>query len=323
MELLLKLKQDILASSRFNVGNIIIDKVAKEYWETHFGSEKLSVPFTIFIQVLEEQNGRMRPQQVELFRLLLDANKDDKVTAYEYIAWLQCFGNDVDTVVVNTFNSLLNLETGAMYDWFHVNIFKEQAIKKLSKGGFGSMLMRFSDIIGIFVVYCVGVDGAICEFQLKSVDGLYRLLKKREVNTTEDLIFPYLECRGNKKKKNFIYFSTLTVFMWHLEDICKIISMKLDIRFEPIDWKTGEIEEKHKPKNNRWRHKIFTSTEEYYKNKLYGSENNMPKLYETWQKEIKDVEFKSSLSKSQWVETTEIMREEEVSICVKDDNYFK
>ena len=301
IELLLKLKQDVLASSRFNVGNILrANPEAQEFWEIHLGSEKLFVPFTIFIQVLEEKNGRMRPQQVELFRNLLDANKDDKVTAYEYVGWLECFGNDIDRAVINTFNSLLNLETGQMYEWFHVNIFKEQAQKKLRHGGFGSSLMRFSDISGIFIVHCIGVDKTLCEFQLKSEEGLYKLLHNRNINATDDLIFPYMESRADKVKNKYAYFSTLTMFMWNLEDVCKIISFKLNLRYEPIDWKTGELDFRYDSRFDM-RFKKFMKGEEKYKQRIYEkNQKPMPKSYEIWQNEIKDVEFKTSINYKTW-----------------------
>lgn len=301
IELLLKLKQDILASSRFNVGNILRDnQEAKEFWEIHFGSENLSVPFTIFVQVLEEKNGRMRPQQVELFRNLLDANKDDKVTAYEFIGWLECFGNDINRVVINTFNSLLNLETGQMYDWFHVNIFKEQAQKKLRHGGFGSSLMRFSDIDGIFVVHCVGMDKTLCEFQLKSENNFYKLLHNGKINATEDLLFPYLESRANKVINKYAYFDTLTLFMWNLEDVFKIISLKVNLRYEPIDWKTGELDYRYDSRYDM-RFKKFIKGEEKYKQRIYEkNQKPMPKSYEIWQNEIKDVEFKTSINYKTW-----------------------
>ena len=282
IELLLQLKRDIIVSSRFNVGYILKNnKEAREFWEMNFGSENLSVPFSIFIQMMEEKFGRMRKSTQTVLQTILDIDHDNSISAYEYNLWIESFGGNLDSVVIKTLNSLFDVETRCIFSWFHGNIFGDQAKKKLSGCGFGSILVRFSNTPGIFVVYCIGLNEELCEFDLKAENDAYKLLPKKEYNITENIIIPFIEPKAEAIIDNIGYFRTLSYFIRHLENACKTISKKFEVAYEPVDWNTGTICSKYYQENDNaclWINKKV-KLEHYIDEIDYFT---MPVTYETW-----------------------------------------
>lgn len=330
IKLILELKSDILNSSRFNINNVLTNKEALKFWEEHFGSENLSISFPIFIQTLEQEHTKLRHGEILVFKQILDSDNDGMVTAYEFNSWLEHFGMTINRALIMTLTSLLNTKTGKIRKWYVGEMFKEQAHDKLINSGFGSILLRISDINKIFIIECVGIDKKVCQFQLEfcgieMVNGVtdkYKLLNKRDKNITETMLYPLICKKSDCHDMNHHYFDNLYNFMKVLKMNCKELSLTLNVPYLPHDMKTNKIKEKYRPENNRWYSKFYEHVNDIIIEKRVEKINKMaPLLYHEWYNQYEDERFQgSTFRETTPISTRHARNENNRRHSITDDN---
>lgn len=317
IELLIKLKTIRENNSKTDVQRILgIHKEAHDYWVDNFGSDKIVVPFPVFIQSIQFTiHRRFRLIELNAFRLVL--NCEDMVPAQAFLYWMIRFGSSVIVASNKMLNSLCDAENDNIFGWFHGEDFREISIQKLKCGGFGAALMRFSDKdVHIFVVHLNGFGKDKCEFQLevsKDVDGYYMLRQPQHRNFSEKMIYweifehsrKYIEdekedfsanssatqqnengnilIQADIYGKSNYYFRNLCVFMWGLQEVCKSLAEEFGVLYQPVNWQKGEIKDDYKFPSNWYLFVIGQEKTEMEKLEIYKKKQSAALIYEQWE----------------------------------------
>lgn len=158
LELLQKMGDNLNENAKLDVANIISNHKGVEFWDLHFGKDRLELSFSLFIQAFEDKIIRFRPQEILIIKRILDSDNNNLVTAYEFNKWLERFGS-VDNIVKRTLISLMDTKKGSVYNWFKENYYKNQSIKYLKdRDKFGDIVVRYHDHPGYFVIDYVGLE---------------------------------------------------------------------------------------------------------------------------------------------------------------------
>lgn len=189
VELLVKLKTIKDNNEKTNVYSILspYPKVL-EFWIKKVGADKISIQFNAFIELVELTFRALRTSEIGIFKVLFNCdNNRDTIHCERFLKWILRFGGNMHLATKKTLNCLCKPKTGEIFPWFHTDVFRQQAIEDLKEVGFGSRLVRFSNNNkSLFIVHLKGLDGEMCEFQLKSIcsgefEGLYQLLLPKKV----------------------------------------------------------------------------------------------------------------------------------------------
>jgi hypothetical protein len=148
---------------------------------------------------------RIKPQEMNVLKNILDSNNDGSVSAYEFNKWLERFGN-FNNIVTRTLTSLMNTKTGEIHIWFKKDNYKRQSIKYLKKNNiFGEALIRYHDYLGYFVLDFTGITELpsidepskinieIYELIIKLKENNFILLKPPNPNNFIKLLFRNLD----------------------------------------------------------------------------------------------------------------------------------
>lgn len=291
IELLIKLKTIRENNSKTDVQRILgVNRQAHDYWVDNFGSDKIVVPFEVFIESVQADYRRLRPVEIEIFKLAM--NCAEIVPAQSFLNWILRFGSSVTLAINKMLNSLCNANDDTIFGWFHGGDFRENSLKKLKSEGFGAALVRFSDRdIPIFVVHMNGFGKETCEFYLEKTDryvGYYLLRSKNFDNKSEEIIYheifqhakqynheepqymDYLNEKGiasiiveHDKRISHYYFKNLYIFMWALHLVCESLTKHLNIFYKPVDWNLKEAKTKEELEN-LYNYKENQNISQYY-----------------------------------------------------------
>jgi hypothetical protein len=180
MKFLLDIKRELDNSSKMDIGNIIIDNKAREFWEVNFGSENLFIQTNLFFSAIR-LNTKLVSTEIDFLKKIINDDNDKYISAFEFQEWLDFFG-DFDVVMRRTIDSLIDPGTGEPYIWYHKNVSKN-LVKTLLKE-YNFIVRKHTIQKGVFIVN-LNWRNVLISIYIRNKDNRFVIERNPDINSLE------------------------------------------------------------------------------------------------------------------------------------------
>jgi hypothetical protein len=180
MKFLLDIKRELDSSSKMDIGNIISDNKAREFWEVNFGSENLFIQTNLFFSAIR-LNTKLVSAEIDFLKKIINDDNDKYISAFEFQEWLDFFG-DFDVVMRRTIDSLIDPCTGEPYIWYHKNVSKNLVRTLLKEYNF--IVRKHTIQKGVFIVNLTWRD-VIISIYIRNKDNVFWIERNPDINALE------------------------------------------------------------------------------------------------------------------------------------------
>jgi hypothetical protein len=199
MKFLLDVKKELDSSSKMDIGNIIIDNKAREFWETNFGSENLFVQSNLFFSAIR-LNTKLVGTEIDFLKKIINDDNDKYISAFEFQEWLDFFG-DFSVVMRRTIDSLIDPGTQEAYVWYHKNVSKN-LVKTLLRD-YIFILRKHTTQKGVFIVNFYWRD-ILCGIYIRNRDNMFWLEQHPDINALELEFISHLMVENAETLKDIV-----------------------------------------------------------------------------------------------------------------------
>jgi hypothetical protein len=187
MKFLLDVKKELDSSSKMDIGNIISDNKAREFWETNFGSENLFIQSNLFFSAIR-LNTKLVGTEIDFLKKIINDDNDKYISAFEFQEWLDFFG-DFSVVMRRTIDSLIDPGTQEAYVWYHKNVSKN-LVKTLLRD-YSFIVRKHTTQKGVFIVNFYWRE-VLCVIYIRNKDNIFWLEQHPDINAIELQFISYL-----------------------------------------------------------------------------------------------------------------------------------
>ena len=187
MKFLLDVKKELDSSSKMDIGNIISDNKAREFWETNFGSENLFVQSNLFFSAIR-LTTKLVGTEIDFLKKIINDDNDKYISAFEFQEWLDFFG-DFSVVMRRTIDSLIDPGTQESYVWYHKNVSKN-LVKTLLRD-YSFIVRKHTTQKGVFIVNFYWRE-ILCVIYIRNKDNIFWLEQHPDINAIELQFISYL-----------------------------------------------------------------------------------------------------------------------------------
>ena len=180
MKFLLDVKKELDSSSKMDIGNIISDNKAREFWETNFGSENLFVQSNLFFSAIR-LTTKLVGTEIDFLKKIINDDNDKYISAFEFQEWLDFFG-DFSVVMRRTIDSLIDPGTQEAYVWYHKNVSKN-LVKTLLRD-YSFIVRKHTTQKGVFIVNFYWRE-ILCVIYIRNKDNIFWLEQHPYINAIE------------------------------------------------------------------------------------------------------------------------------------------
>jgi hypothetical protein len=180
MKFLLDVKKELDSSSKMDIGNIISDNKAREFWETNFGSENLFIQSNLFFSAIR-LNTKLVGTEIDFLKKIINDDNDKYISAFEFQEWLDFFG-DFGVVMRRTIDSLIDPGTQEAYVWYHKNVSKN-LVKTLLRD-YSFIVRKHTTQKGVFIVNFYWRE-VLCGIYIRNKDNMFWLEQHPDINAIE------------------------------------------------------------------------------------------------------------------------------------------
>jgi len=187
MKFLLDIKRELDSSSKMDIGNIITETKAREFWETNFGSENLFIQSNLFFSAVRLQT-KLVSTEIDFLKKIINDDNDKYISAFEFQEWLDFFG-DFSVVMRRTIDSLIDPGTQEPFGWYHKNIGKN-LVKTLLRD-YNFIVRKHATQKGVFIVNFYWRD-VMCSIYIRNRDNRFWVERSPDQNALEHEFFCHL-----------------------------------------------------------------------------------------------------------------------------------
>lgn len=199
MKFLLDIKRELDNSSKMDIGNVILDHKAREFWEVNFGSENLFIQTNLFFSALR-LHTKLVSTEIDFLKKIINDDNDKYISAFEFQEWLEFFG-DFDVVMRRTIDSLIDPGTGEPYIWYHKNVSKNLVRTLLKEYNF--IVRKHTIQKGIFIVNFYWHD-ILLAIYIKNKDNRFVVEKTSDINAIEQEFINMLDIDNNENLRDIV-----------------------------------------------------------------------------------------------------------------------
>lgn len=199
MKFLLDIKRELDNSSKMDIGNVILDHKAREFWEVNFGSENLFIQTNLFFSALR-LHTKLVSTEIDFLKKIINDDNDKYISAFEFQEWLEFFG-DFDVVMRRTIDSLIDPGTGEPYIWYHKNVSKNLVRTLLKEYNF--IVRKHTIQKGIFIVNFYWHD-ILLAIYIKNKDNRFVIEKTSDINAIEQEFINMLDIDNNENLRDIV-----------------------------------------------------------------------------------------------------------------------
>jgi hypothetical protein len=199
MKFLLDIKRELDNSSKMDIGNVILDHKAREFWEVNFGSENLFIQTNLFFSALR-LHTKLVSTEIDFLKKIINDDNDKYISAFEFQEWLEFFG-DFDVVMRRTIDSLIDPGTGEPYIWYHKNVNKNLVRTLLKEYNF--IVRKHTIQKGIFIVNFYWHD-ILLAIYIKNKDNRFVIEKTSDINAIEQEFINMLDIDNNENLRDIV-----------------------------------------------------------------------------------------------------------------------
>ena len=199
MKFLLDVKRELDSSSKMDIGNIISDNKAREFWETNFGSENLFVQSNLFFSAIR-LNTKLVGTEIDFLKKIINDDNDKYISAFEFQEWLDFFG-DFSVVMRRTIDSLIDPGTQEAYVWYHKNVSKN-LVKTLLRD-YSFIVRKHTTQKGVFIVNFYWHD-VLCGIYIRNKDNMFWLEPHPDINALELEFISHLMVENTETLKDIV-----------------------------------------------------------------------------------------------------------------------
>ena len=192
VKFLLDIKRELDASSKMDIGNIITETKAREFWENNFGSENLFIQTNLFFSAVRLQT-KLVATEIDFLKKIINDDNDKYISAFEFQEWLDFFG-DFSVVMRRTIDSLIDPGTQEPFGWYHKNIGKN-LVKTLLRD-YNFIVRKHATQKGIFIVNFYWRE-VMCSIYIRNRDNRFWVERSPEQNALEYEFFCHLSMVDN------------------------------------------------------------------------------------------------------------------------------
>jgi hypothetical protein len=199
MKFLLDIKRELDNSSKMDIGNVIIDDKAREFWEVNFGSENLFIQTNLFFSAIR-LHTKLVSTEIDFLKKIINDDNDKYISAFEFQEWLEFFG-DFDVVMRRTIDSLIDPGTGEPYIWYHKNVSKNLVRTLLKEYNF--IVRKHTIQKGIFIVN-LNWHNVLLAIYIKNKDNRFIIEKSSDINTIEHEFINMLDIDNSENLRDIV-----------------------------------------------------------------------------------------------------------------------
>jgi len=199
MKFLLDIKRELDSSSKMDIGNVILDNKAREFWEINFGSENLFIQTNLFFSAIR-LHTKLVSTEIDFLKKIINDDNDKYISAFEFQEWLEFFGN-FDVVMRRTIDSLIDPGTGEPYIWYHKNVSKN-LVKTLLKE-YNFIVRKHTIQKGIFIVNFNWYN-MLLNIYIKNKDNRFVIEKTSDISVYEQQFINMLDIDNSENLRDIV-----------------------------------------------------------------------------------------------------------------------